>query len=73
MSDFRAAQVNDRVTVDGFTGQAQPNLVYAKSIKIELANPLTGAKKHGSHASKSPATHTPKPKKDTDDPLGTGK
>ena len=44
---FRVAQPDDQVTVDGFASQAQPNMVMAKSIKIELANPLSGAKKHG--------------------------
>ena len=67
MSDFHAAQPDDRVTVDGFNTKAAPNLVFAKSIAIKLANPLTGPKKHGPHA---------KPKKKAaggDDPLSPGK
>ncbi|MGA2258319.1 MAG: hypothetical protein ABSG53_26950 [Thermoguttaceae bacterium] len=76
MSDLHAAQRDDRVTVDGLTTQARPNMVMAKSIKIELANPLSGAKKHAARPAKAPATHPTKAKKDTsdaDDLLGTGK
>jgi hypothetical protein len=55
MSDLKAVQRDDRVTVSGYTTQAQPNFVLAESIKIELANPLTGTKKHASKAAKTPA------------------
>ncbi len=41
MADLRAAQPDDRITVDGFANQGMPNMVLAKSIKIELANPLS--------------------------------
>ena len=44
-ADFRIAQPDDRVTVEGLAKKGQPNMVLAKSIKIELANPLSGAKK----------------------------
>ena len=47
LTDFRAAQRDDRVTVDGFASQARPDMVMAKSIKIELANPLSGGKERG--------------------------
>ena len=45
------------------------------AIAIELANPLSGTKKHAAHA-KTPAAHTGKAKKgaaDADDLLGGGK
>ena len=73
MADLHAVQPDDRVTVDGFASPALPNVVMAKSIKVELANPLSGAKKHASH-SKTPAAHAPKAKKGAadDDLLGTG-
>ena len=72
MADIREAQPDDRVTVDGFTNQQRPNLVMAKSIKIDLANPLSGAKKHGTHPAKTSATTTGKAKKGAaaDDLLG---
>ncbi len=72
MADLTAAQPDDAVEVDGFTGPKGPSLVMGKSIKIELAKPLTGAKKHSTHT-KSPAAHPSKAKKDAaggDDVLG---
>jgi len=75
MADFRAAQRDDKVTVSGKCSQARPNMVMAESIAIELANPLSGTKKHAAHA-KTPAAHTGKAKKgaaDADDLLGGGK
>ena len=57
MVDLRAAQRDDRVTVNGLTSQARPNMVMAESIKIELANPLSGAKKHAARPAKTPAAH----------------
>ena len=67
-SDYRVAQPDDRVTVEGFAKKGQPNMVLAKTIKIELANPLSGAKKKASPHAKTPAAHAPKGKKDTADP-----
>jgi hypothetical protein len=73
MSDLKAVQRDDRVTVSGYTTQAQPNFVLAETIKIELANPLTG-KKHSAKTAKTPAADKPK-KAVTDavDQLGGGK
>ena len=59
MSDVRIAQVDDKVTVNGFASQIQPNMVMAKSIAIELANPLSGVKKRVTR----PAAKTPTPGK----------
>ena len=76
MADLRAAQRDDRVTVNGKTTQARPNMVLAQSIKIELANPLSGAKKHATHSTKTPAVRPTKAKKESSDAdtlLGTGK
>jgi hypothetical protein len=76
MSDLRAVQRDDKVTVNGLTTQARPNMVLAESIKIELANPLSGTKKHAARPAKAAATES-KPKKpaaaDATDPLGGGK
>ncbi len=60
VADMSVVQHDDKVTVEGFAARTQPNRVMAESVKVELANPLTGAKKHGTHPSKTPAT---KPKK----------
>ncbi len=77
MSDISAAQRDDRVTVNGKTTQARPNLIMAESIKIDLANPLSGAKKKATRPAKtSAAKTTAKAKKgdaDADDLLGGGK
>jgi len=76
MSDVRVAQRDDRITVNGIANQSQPNVVIAKSVKIDLANPLSGAKKRSTRSSKTPATRPAKAKKDTtdgDDLLGAGK
>ena len=78
MADIRAAQRDDRVTVDGKTTQARPNLVMAESIKIDLANPLSGAKKHATRPAKTPAAKTTAKAKKGDPPtaddlLGGGK
>ena len=62
-TDYRIAQPDDRVTVEGFAKKGQPNMVLAKSIKIELASPLSGAKKKASPHAKTPAAHAPKGKK----------
>ena len=70
VADLRVAQPDDRVTVDGFTNQVRPDIVFAKSITIALSNPLTGAKKHSPHAKPS---KTKKKAADGDDPLGSGK
>ncbi len=67
MADIRVAQRDDKVTVNGITTQARPNMVMAESIAIELANPLSGAKKHSTHPAKTPATHAGKAKKDATD------
>jgi len=67
MADLHAVQRDDKVTVNGFTSQARPNMVLAKSISIELANPLTGAKKHPTRPAKTPASHPAKAKKDSPD------
>ncbi len=75
MADLRAAQRDDKVTVSGKCSQARPNMVMAESITIELANPLSGTKKHAAHA-KTPAARAGKAKKgaaDGDDLLGGGK
>jgi len=75
MADLRAAQRDDKVAVDGLTSQARPNMVMAKSIKIELANPLSG-KKHAARPAKTTAARPAKAKKnasDVDDLLGGGK
>ena len=48
------AQPDDRVTVEALP-QAQPDLVMAKSVTIELANPLSGAKEPGARGTKAPA------------------
>ena len=66
MSDFHAAQHDDKVVVNGFTNQAHPNMVMAESIDIELANPLTGREKHSTRPAKTPATAS-KAKKTPDD------
>ena len=55
---------DDRVTVGGITSQARPNLVMAEAIKIELANPLSGTKKHAARSAKTSAPHTGKAKKE---------
>ena len=76
MADLRVAQRDDKVTVNGLTSQARPNMVMAKSIKIELANPLSGAKKHAAGRQDTGHPHPAKAKKDradADDLLGTGK
>ena len=76
MAEVRIAQRDDKITVNGLTTQARPNMVMAKSIKIDLANPLTGAKKHATRPAKTPASQPAKVKKDTsdsDDLLGAGK
>ncbi len=76
MADLRVAQRDDKVTVSGVTNQANPNMVMAESVKIELVNPLTGAKKHATRAAKTPAAPSGKAKKgasDADDLLGGGK
>ena len=75
MADLHAVQRDDRVTVNGFTNQAHPNMVLAESIKVELANPLSGVKKRATRPTKTPATRTSKAKKaaDGDDLLGSGK
>jgi len=73
MSDFHAAQRDDKVTVNGFTNQAHPNMVMAESISIELANPLTGAKKRTTRPAKPLPAITSKaktPPDDSDSPLG---
>lgn len=63
MADLRVARRDDKITVNGFTTQMRPNLIMAESVTVDLANPLTGAKKHGTHRSKTPAAPI-KPKKD---------
>jgi hypothetical protein len=76
MADLHAVQRDDKVTVNGFVSQARPNMVLAKSISIELANPLTGAKKHATRPAKTPVSHPAKAKKeaaDADAVLDTGK
>lgn len=73
MSDLRAVQPDDRVSVDGFASQARPNLVMAKSVKITLANPLTGAKKHAARTSKTPPVKAKKEAASGDDLLSPGK
>jgi hypothetical protein len=75
MADLSAVQRDDQVKVTGLTTQARPNIVMAKSITVELANPLSGAKKHTTKPAKTPAKPA-KAKKETsegDDLLGTGK
>ena len=64
MSDLHAVQRDDKVTVSGITSQAQPNMVMAKSITVELANPLTGVKKHAARPGKTPAVPAGKVKKE---------
>jgi hypothetical protein len=79
MSDARVAQRDDKVKVSGVCNPANPNMVMAETIKIELANPLSGAKKRATRPerpTKTPAAHPPKAKKgaaDSDDLLGGGK
>jgi len=73
LADIRVAQRDDKITVNGLTSQARPNMVMAKSVKIDLANPLTGAKKHSTRSAKTPVNRPAKAKKDTsegDDLLG---
>jgi hypothetical protein len=73
MSDIRIAQRDDKITVNGITNQARPNMVMAQAIKVELAAPLSGAKKHTTRPAKTPAVKASKPKKDateSDDLLG---
>ena len=51
-------------------------MVLAQSIEVELANPLSGAKKHATRPAKTPAARPAKTKKESseaDDLLGTGK
>jgi hypothetical protein len=67
MNDLRAVQRDDKVTVEGFATPARPNMVMAKSIDIELANPLTGAKKHSTRPAKTPAAPASKAKKGSAD------
>ena len=67
MADIRIAQRDDKVTVNGITTQARPNMMMAEAIKIELANPLSGAKKRPGRPAKTPAAHTGKAKKEADD------
>ena len=55
MADFRAAQRGDRVEASGLTSEARPNVVLAESITINLANPLSGPKKHAARPGKTPA------------------
>jgi hypothetical protein len=55
MDDVRIAQPGDKVTVSGFASKALPNVVMAEAIKIELANPLSGAKKPVTRPAKTPA------------------
>ena len=76
MADLSAVQRDDQVKVTGLTTQARPNFIMAKSIAVELANPLSGAKKHTTKPVKTPAAKPAKAKKDSsegDDLLGTGK
>jgi hypothetical protein len=63
MADVRIAQADDKVTVNGYARQAQPNVVLAESIKIELANPLTGVKKRVTRPAKTPTPAVGKAKK----------
>jgi hypothetical protein len=76
MNDFHAAQRDDKVTVNGLTTPANPNMVLAKSVEIELVKPLSGAKKHATRSIKTPAASATKTKKgatDPADPLSGGK
>ena len=73
MADYRVARPDDKVKLEGFTTQARPNLVVAKSIEIELANPLSGAKKHTTRTSKASAAKPKKSASAGDDLLGSGK
>jgi hypothetical protein len=75
MTELRVVQRDDKVTVDGIGTQAQPTYVAAKTIKVELANPLTGSKKRPSKTAKTPASDrkAKKPAGDAADLLGGGK
>ena len=82
MADLRAAQRDDRVTVNGMTtpGPAEHGDGRNRS-RSNLANPLSGAKKHATRPAKTPAVKAtaapaPKAKKKpptADDLLGGGK
>ncbi len=66
-ADIRFAQRDDKVTVRGVTTQARPNLVMAESVAIEMAAPLSGAKKHSARPAKTPAARPSQPKKEAAD------
>ncbi len=53
MADIHFAQPDDQVTVSGAANPMRPNVVVAESVKIELAKPLTGVKKHAAHSTKA--------------------
>jgi hypothetical protein len=67
VAEIRFAQRDDKVTVNGITTQARPDMVMAGSITIELANPLSSGKKHLNRAAKTPAAHPSKAKKEAGD------
>ena len=53
MADIHFAQPDDQVTVSGTANPMRPNVVMAESIKVEMAKPLTGVKKHAAHSTKA--------------------
>ena len=75
MSDLHAVERDDRITVSGVTDPGPSEHDLAKSIKIDLANPLYGGRRNAPRPAKSTAEPTSKAKKggDADDLLGGGK
>jgi hypothetical protein len=72
MTDLRAAQRDDPVTVNGVSNPTRPNMIMAESVTIELANPLTG-KKHAKPSKTPPTRGKAKKDADTGDTLPDGK
>jgi hypothetical protein len=61
VNDYTIASKGDKITVKGI---GRPGMAQATEVKIELAEPLSGAKKKGSSAKSEPKRSPKRPKKD---------